>query len=150
MHAANEVDAFRLRLRDDGVWKHDRLVISSTVLRPDETFGFVLFEPLDSFDEFETHGREAIRIAKQGTSLRRLETDDAVVYHSTLPWIRFTSFANALPLRGESIPRIVFGRCAEEGDGRTTMPVSVEVHHALVHGLDVARFLESFQNRLDR
>ena len=29
------------------------------------------------------------------------------------------------------------------------MPVSVEVHHALVDGLHVARFYEGFQRRLD-
>jgi chloramphenicol O-acetyltransferase len=30
-----------------------------------------------------------------------------------------------------------------------TMPVAVEVHHALVDGLDVARFFERFADHLD-
>jgi chloramphenicol O-acetyltransferase len=30
------------------------------------------------------------------------------------------------------------------------MPVSVEVHHAVVNGLDVARFFERFAANLDR
>ena len=33
---------------------------------------------------------------------------------------------------------------------RMKMPVSVEVHHALVDGLDVARFFERFAANLDR
>ena len=148
LHAVNETEAFRLRLRDDGVWKHDRLIMSTTVLREDETFGFALLEPVESYDEFERRGHAAIAAAKSGSGLRREETDDAVVFHSTLPWIRFTSFSNALPLDGESIPRIVFGRRAADGQGRMIMPVAVEVHHALVHGLDVARFLDAFQARL--
>lgn len=149
LHAANAIEPFRLRLRADGVWKHDRIIMSTTVLRDDDTFGFALLEPLESYDEFEQRGREAMRAARDESGLPRRETDDAVVFHSTLPWIRFTSFSNALPLRGESIPRIVFGKCSEDRDGRMTMPVAVEVHHALVHGIDVARFLELLQGRLD-
>ena len=50
--------------------------------------------------------------------------------------------------RGEdSIPRIVCGRCSEDR-GRWVMPVAVEVHHGLVDGLDVARFLERFEKGL--
>jgi chloramphenicol O-acetyltransferase len=30
------------------------------------------------------------------------------------------------------------------------MPVAVEVHHALVDGLDVARFFDRFNSYLDR
>ena len=56
---------------------------------------------------------------------------------------------NALPGKGDSIPRILFGRCVREGK-RMKMPVSVEVHHALVDGLDVARFFERFAANLDR
>ena len=59
-----------------------------------------------------------------------------------LPWLRFTAYTNALP-GGDSIPRIVFGRATREGR-RMKMPVAVEVHHALVDGLDVARFFERF------
>ena len=32
--------------------------------------------------------------------------------------------------------------------GRRLMPVSVEVHHALVDGLHVGRFYEAFQRRI--
>jgi len=34
-------------------------------------------------------------------------------------------------------------------NGRRLMPVSVEVHHALVDGLHVGRFHAAFQRRLD-
>ena len=72
---------------------------------------------------------------------------DDVIYHSTLRWLRFTAFSNALSMR-DSIPRLVYGKCVAEGD-RTVMPVALEVHHAVVQGLDVARFYEQFQEQLD-
>jgi chloramphenicol O-acetyltransferase type A len=66
---------------------------------------------------------------------------DDVVYHTTLPWFSFTSFAHArTPGRGDSIPRIVFGKFVNEGE-RKLMPISIEVHHALMDGLHVGRYL---------
>jgi chloramphenicol O-acetyltransferase type A len=63
-----------------------------------------------------------------------------------LPWLKFTAFSNALTMR-DSIPRVVFGKCVPSSD-RIVMPVGVEVHHAVVHGLDVARFYDRLQERL--
>jgi chloramphenicol O-acetyltransferase type A len=148
LKAANEVEAFRLRLRARGVWRHDRVAVGPTIMRTDETFGFVRLEPAASLAAFAAHGKTAIAEAAASKVLApsRQVTDD-IVFHSVLPWLRFTAFTNALPGDGDSIPRIVFGRCARQGT-RMTMPVAVEVHHALVDGLDVARFFDRFNDYL--
>lgn len=150
LKAANDIEALRLRLRARGVWRHDCVAVGPTIMRPDETFGFVRIEPATSLDQFAERGQAAIAQAMARTRLEppKKVTDD-VVFHSVLPWLRFTSFTNAMPGKGDSIPRIVFGRCAREGS-RMKMPVAVEVHHALVDGLDVARFFERFSGYLDR
>ncbi len=150
LKAANDVEAFRLRLRARGVWRHDRIAVGPTIIRPDETFGFVRLKPAGTVKEFAAQGEAAIADAVRQRGLTSLgKTSDDIVFHSVLPWLRFTSFTNALPGRGDSIPRVVFGRCAREGR-RMKMPVAVEVHHALVDGLDVARFFERFTGYLDR
>jgi len=150
LNAANAVEAFRLRLRPRGVWRHDRVAVGPTIMRPDETFGFVRLEPADTLRQFADRARAVISAAERQSGLvsNRLAGDD-IVFHSVLPWLRFTASTNALPGKGDSIPRIVFGRCVREGR-RMKMPVSVEVHHALVDGLDVARFFERFTANLDR
>lgn len=149
LRAANEVEAFRLRLRPRGVWRHDRLAVGPTIMRDDETFGFVRIEAADTLSEFASQAQPAIAHAAAQTGLRSSKTNrDDIVFHSVLPWLRFTSFTNALPGGGDSIPRVVFGRCERDGT-RITMPVAVEVHHALVDGLDVARFFERFTANLE-
>jgi chloramphenicol O-acetyltransferase type A len=147
LRAANDVEALRLRLRARGVWRHDRVAAGPTIMRPDETFGFVRLEPEGSLDRFAAQGRAAIAraMARKALAPPAKVTDD-IVFHSVLPWFRFTAFTNALP-GTDSIPRIVFGRCARDGR-RMKMPVAVEVHHALVDGLDVARFFERFSGYL--
>jgi chloramphenicol O-acetyltransferase type A len=143
--AGNATDAMRLRIREEGVWRHDRVAISTTVLRDDETFGYAWLEPAATFAEFAAVAEPILSEVRSGKGLHDPWGDDAI-YHSTLPWVKFTAFSNALPLR-DSIPRVVFGKCVEDG-GKVLMPVGVEVHHALVHGLDVGRFFERLQEAL--
>jgi len=148
MRAANDTEAFRLRLRDEGVWMHDRIDASSTILLEDETFVFIQFPMRDGYAAYEEFGLQEIERVRRVGSLGGQVPRDDLIYHSTVPWIRFTAFTNPFSTNDDSIPRIVFGRCGESA-GRWTMPLAIEVHHALVDGLDVARFLERFQAGLD-
>lgn len=146
--AANETEAFRLRIREERVWIHDRVDISTTVLREDDTFAFAFFKMSHDFSEFQTHARAEVERARTtGTLGAAVSGRDDIIYHSTIPWVRFTAISNPTGGGQDCIPRIVFGRCSEK-DGRWFMPVAVEVHHALVDGLDVARFLERFERHL--
>jgi chloramphenicol O-acetyltransferase type A len=146
LQAANATEPMRLRIREEGIWRHDRVGVSTTVLRPDETFGYARFDCTDDLSTFAAAAERTISDARSVSGLPVPDGDD-VIYHSTLPWLRFTAFSNALPLR-DSVPRFVFGKRVPVGE-RMVMPVAVEVHHAVVHGLDVARFFERFQDRLD-
>ncbi len=145
--AVQETESFRLRLRADQVWLHDEVAMSTTVLRADDTFAFALLPMANSLADFESAARVELDIAKNRPELRTpREGQDDLIYHSTIPWIRFTAFSNPVG-QGDCIPRIVFGRASTEGS-RVRLPVSIEVHHALVDGLDVARFLERFERGL--
>jgi chloramphenicol O-acetyltransferase type A len=145
--AANLVEAMRLRVRDGRPWVHDRVAVSTTVSRADDTFGYARIEPVEPFDAFAVHARQVIDAVAAGRGLSEPNVDDDVVYHSTLPWLRFTAFANAMASR-DSIPRVVFGKCVPDGS-RMVMPVALEVHHAVVQGRDAARFYERLQAEID-
>jgi chloramphenicol O-acetyltransferase type A len=145
LHAANATEALRLRLREDRVWCHDAVGIGCTVLRPDRTFGFGYFPYEPSYPRFAEHGRAELDRAREGTTLQDSE-DDAWIHATVLPWLRFTSFTNAIR-RDDSVPKVTFGQ-RHEAEGGWRMPVTVEVHHALVDGIHVAEFMERFQDRL--
>ena len=148
LEAANAVEAFRLRLRGERVWCHDVVDAGSTILLPDDTFTFARFPAAGNFADFHAAGLQEIARRTAAPELLAGAGGDELVHYSVLPWIRFTSFTNALSSPAESSPKIVFGKYVREG-ARWRMPVSVQVHHALVDGIDVARFLEGFQARLD-
>jgi chloramphenicol O-acetyltransferase type A len=65
-----------------------------------------------------------------------------------LPWLSFTSFSHARNWKREdSIPKIAFGKFIKE-HGRTLLPFSVEVHHALMDGLHVGRYISRLEEML--
>ncbi len=150
LEAANDIEPFRYRLRDDGVVVYDVVHGGTTVLRQEETFGFAYFDFGPSYLQFEVFGREILEQARVASgSLDDSPDRDDLLYYSVIPWVHFTSFAHArMPVIGDSIPKVVFGKHLER-EGRREMPVSVEVHHALMDGLDVGRFFERFQQLLD-
>lgn len=151
LRAANEIEEFRYRLRGDGVVVHPVIHGGSTVLRPDDTFVFAYFEYVADFARFHAQAARSLAEARSGPpDLRPQTASDNLIHYSVIPWVSFTSFAHARsPDPANSVPKIVFGKHYGAGR-RRRMPVSVEVHHALMDGLHVGRFLARFQELADR
>ncbi len=148
LRAANEVEPFRYRLKDDGVFVYDVIHGGTTVLMPNESFSYAYFDYEPDFEEFTRNMSKAVEEVRNGDGHLRPTMRDDVIYHTTLPWISFTSFSHARTGgRGESIPRLVFGKFTPDND-RLMMPLSVEVHHALVDGVHVGKFLAILEGAL--
>jgi chloramphenicol O-acetyltransferase type A len=141
----NEVEPFRYRLKDKEVYVYDVVHGGTTILLPNESFAYAYFDYDQDFDNFSKGMSKAVDEVRDGDGVLRPTMRDDVVYHTTLPWMSFTSFSHARNKgRGESIPRIVFGKFSEE-NSRVLLPISVEVHHALMDGIAVGRFLTGFE-----
>jgi chloramphenicol O-acetyltransferase type A len=148
LRVANEIEPFRYRLKDKKVFVYDVVNGGTTVLLPNESFAYAYFDHRLDFEEFIAEMGKAIDDLRMGSGALKPTMRDDVIYHTTLPWFSFTGFAHARNQgRGESIPRIVFGKFAKENE-RLMLPISVEVHHALMDGLHVGRFLTRLEEAL--
>ena len=148
LKAANEIEQFRYRLRNGRVLVHDVINGGTTLMLPNEIFTLVYFDYADTFDEFIGTAQQAVEETKKDGTFRPRHEDDARIHCTTLPWIAFTSFSHARNWRREdSVPKISFGKFIREND-RTWMPFSVEVHHALVDGLHVGRYVARIEEML--
>ncbi|HVF22103.1 MAG TPA: CatA-like O-acetyltransferase [Pyrinomonadaceae bacterium] len=148
LKAANEVEPFRYRLRNGQVLVHDVINGGTTLMLPNETFTLVYFDYADTFAEFIGPAQQAIEDTKKNRAFRPRHEDDARIHCTTIPWISFTSFSHARNWRSEdSVPKISFGKFAREND-RMLMPFSVEVHHALMDGLHVGRYVARIEEML--
>lgn len=144
---ANEVEPFRYRLRGERVLVHERVDAGAVLLLEDESFTFVYFDFSEEFAAFHESAKAIIESARvEAPPLDAREDRDDLIYHSVIPWVSFTSISHASDSRRRSgIPKISFGKYRDAG-GRMLMPVSVEVHHALMDGLHVGRYFERLQS----
>lgn len=146
---ANEIEPFRYRLKDGQVMIHEVINGGTTVLLPNESFSYAYFDYQQDFESFFAAASQSIKRVQAEGTLKPTMRDD-LIYFTVLPWVAFTSFAHArTPGRGESVPRIAFGKFTVENE-RTWLPISVEVHHALMDGLHVGRFLSRLEDALSK
>lgn len=143
--AANCIDAFKYRLEGDKVFKYDAVHASTTVLRPDNTFGFADLEFDADYAAFEEKAHDSMRVVRNEKILKATRFENGIIHYSAVPWVHFTSLSHARKYSiQDSCPKISFGKVVEEGD-RLLMPVSIHVHHALIDGFTVGEYLDLFQ-----
>lgn len=144
----NELEAFRYRIENERVFLYDRIDASSTIDRPDGTFGFSRIPYHPDFDVFAKQAREVIKKVRQSTGLKPADEAENVIHFSSIPWISFTSISHARPFsRPDSSPKICVGKMKER-NGRCSFPVAVHLHHALADGRDAGAFFEGLEKRL--
>jgi chloramphenicol O-acetyltransferase type A len=149
LETANEIREFKIRLKDEKLVEFETVHATQTILLPDETFAFCYFELQPTVFEFNRAGRAALEKYKKLKTFD-VETDRVdLIYYSVIPWISFTSFKHASRFDNrQTIPRIVFGKTFDDA-GIKKMPVSVEVHHAIVDGFHVGKFFNRLQEKFD-
>jgi chloramphenicol O-acetyltransferase type A len=150
LRIANEIEPFRYRLRDGKVLVYDVVNGGTTVLLPNESFTFAYFSFQKDFKDFISEAERSVREAQSGNHRFSPTTRDDTIYFTVLPWVSFTSFSHARYWgREDSVPRIAFGKFFRENK-RILLPTSVEVHHALMDGLHVGRFLSRMEEALEK
>jgi chloramphenicol O-acetyltransferase type A len=148
LRAANEIEPFRYRLQDGKVVVHEVIHGGTTVLMPNETFTLAYFDYHENFEKFIEEADRAVKGVLSGDGAFKPDRSDDRIHFTALPWISFTSFSHARNWRGEdSIPKIAFGKFMKTND-RTLLPFSVEVHHALMDGLHVGRYMSRLEEAL--
>lgn len=150
IRAANGIPEFRYRIKGNNIIIHDVIHAGSTVLNDDETFSFCYFNYFASFTEFNLNAEKKLKEnTKRIGGMEAHEDRDDLIHYSMIPWVSFTSFSHARKsIPEDSIPKIVFGKFYSK-EGLNKMPVSVEVHHALMDGLHVGKYFDLFQQYLN-
>ena len=147
--AANEVPAFRQRIRGDGVVEHTVVHPSITVITAEELFAFCSLDYVEDASRFIPCAVDAIDRARCDPTIEDEPGRDDYLFMTAIPWVSFTSMAHPVPLSPpDSIPRIAWGRYRDDGR-RLRMPLSIHAHHGLVDGLHAGRVFEAVQRLAD-
>ncbi|MEJ6393102.1 chloramphenicol acetyltransferase [Gymnodinialimonas sp. 2305UL16-5] len=145
----HSVPELLMRFRGEQVVRHDAVELSMTVPTPDGSFNYayVPFDP--DFTAFDAHAKALIEAAATTRDLAANSGErDDLAYLSCMPWLDYTSLNNAMPGPEDCIPRIGWGKITA-AQGRHTMPMTLEVHHAIADGAHVGAYFAGVQKALD-
>lgn len=146
--AANAVPQLRRRILPDGrVVEYDWCPPSYTAMKTDGVYVYCSIEERLPYDEFVALGRR-----RQEEVLRRgtlTEDGDPLSFFfvSSLPWLHYSQLEHPAVSADDSNPRISWGKAVSAG-GRTTLPVSLYVNHALADGLHISQFFANLEKEL--
>lgn len=142
--AVNSVEALRYRIEDGNVYSYDTIHGSATINRPDGTFQFSHFPFDGDFESFVERAEKEIEAAKQSKGLDLTSSGIDAIHFSSIPWVKFTGLSHARNFAWkDSCPKISVGKMTVV-EGKRQMPLSIHAHHALVDGIDLARFIDKF------
>ena len=148
LKAANNYQPMCLRIKNDDALEVKPVNASVVQLCEDESFRFSYIDFENEFSVFDDKAKLAADKAKQAEFFSKDFSDNEgqlnTLHISVLPWLNFTSFKHATHLPNElGIPKLVFG---EYDKNSGMMSLSIEVHHALMDGIHVAKFVKLLQS----
>lgn len=147
-NAVNRRREFRMALSEAGApaaWPavHPAFTVFNAV---NETFATVWSEYDSDFAAFHDRTADVLADAASATTMfPQGELPPDVFDVSSLPWTHFTGFM--LQIDGGTrhlLPIFTIGRYVER-DGRTFMPLAVQVHHASADGFHTARLVDDIR-----
>ncbi len=149
--AVNEIPEFRYRILNSEVVVYDNVHSAATIARPDGTFAFSFAEFDTDFSIFHKRLKKEIGEVQNTTGLRLSEDSQRLdaIHISSFPWHKLTGLTHSRNFKiPDSVPKITFGKMYPNGI-EYKLPIAVNVHHGLMDGFHVAKFLEVFQGLLD-
>ena len=146
--AANAVPQLRRRILPDGsVAEYDWCPPSYTAMKPDGVYVYCSVEERLPYDEFVALGRRRQREVLQRGTLTEDGDPLSFFFVSSLPWLHYSQLEHPAVSADDSNPRISWGKALIAG-GRTTLPVSLYVNHALADGLHISQFFANLEKEL--
>jgi chloramphenicol O-acetyltransferase type A len=140
--AANLVPEFRMSLDEDGrlgYW--DSLSPLYTVFcEAKRSFSGMWTEYQPDFGTFYPALLNDVEQYNDGSLQPQSNVPENVLNVSSIPWVDFTAFNLNLPTK-YLLPILTIGKY-EERDGKTFMPLSIQVHHAVCDGYHLGLFVE--------
>jgi len=146
--AANAVPELRQRIRDGGIVEYDACGTSHVELREDGTYGYCTLYHDRPFREYIAHAEAERARCREAASIEEDDDVEGLYFITSLPWLKYTQLTQPTAGGDESNPRISWGRYGADFRDRLMMPVTLLVHHALVDGLQLARFYHNLDGEI--
>lgn len=151
LKACHEYEPMMLRIINDNPCLLNTTRASVVELADDESFRFSYFKMQPTLRSFSAYANKKSELAKSQPlfceAFKCTEGQADMIHVSVLPWLDFSAFSHAFTLgENQGIPKFVFGQYNKK-TGK--MALAIDVHHGLLDGLHVAKFIKILQHALD-
>lgn len=144
----NRHEEFRMAVDEQGnVGYFDEVSPNYTVFhKDDETFSDIWTEYSSDFPTFYARYLEDMSLFGDLKGMVGKPTQDSHLFNiSCIPWATFTGFNLNLEKGYDYLPPIfTIGKYFSE-NGKTLLPLAIQVHHAVCDGFHIARFVNELQ-----
>jgi len=146
--AANQVPEFRQRIHEGKIREYASCGTSHTEMTENGTYAYcTLYHQMD-WDEYLSYAEQQRLQCRHETVLEEDAEVESMYFISSLPWLHYTQLS--MPSTGtDSNPQISWGKFAANDAGKQIMPVTCQVHHALMDGFHVAEFYDSLNREIE-
>jgi len=149
LQAANEVEELRCRIEDDLPVLYDAIHLSTTIARPDGTFGFSFQRFTEDCRQFTAEFIAETQRVQSESGLKSPYDGQDIIYYTVARGIAFTSFDHPMMFRRQgSIPLMAFGEMVQDGN-RRRIAHALHAHHAIVDGIHAAKYFQRVQQILE-
>lgn len=147
----NDFEEFRTHLSPEGVGIFDTMHPSYTIFnKENENFSAIWTEFCPDYTTFEARYRADVEQYRHSTDFAPKSGKPENTFDvSMIPWASFSSFS--LHIHGDGkylLPIFTMGKAFEQ-DGKTRLPLAIQVHHAACDGFHVSRFVETLQSKIN-
>ncbi len=151
MQEVNKIENFLYRIVKDDVYLLESSHPSFTdSIGSSDLFKFVTVDLEHDLETFLVKAKQKSK--DQGNKFIDYNEEQRIdlVYITSFPWAKYTSVTHAHNIDNkDSVPRISWGKYENE-NGKLMMPLSIEVHHALVDGSHVGKLIQNIQKALNK
>jgi chloramphenicol O-acetyltransferase type A len=149
----NRHDEFRLTLTAAGepaVWTEVHPAFS-IFNQNAETFSSLWIPFVEDFSVFQHSMTTTIEQHRDARELfPQRDVPENTFDISAVPWVSFTGLMLDIENGYRHLaPIITLGRRVQHADGRSTLPIAVQIHHAAADGFHVARLVNQVQDLFD-
>jgi len=147
--AADGVPELRQRIQGAGIIEYSECPTSHVELLPDGTYCYCTLHHHMPLDEYYARAEDARKRCVQNGITEDSDVESQY-FISTLPWLHYSALIQPVAGGDESNPRITWGKYETDEKGRTILPVSILVHHALADGMQIAQFYSNLDAEIQK
>lgn len=144
----NEISVFKHRIIDGELYEYSTLNTGFTIAKADNSFGFGDVPFYNSFEAYHAHVATCMTEVKQGIAQPIRQDEQSSFYITSIPWYDFTSFTHPYDPVNGSIPIVTIGKYTFSGEN-CTLPIGLQVNHAVMDGFHTGQFYLKIQAALN-